>query len=220
MIDSVCDNIQPDIIATDGDAMRRKVLNGRDKLIKDKDIRTLLGKLPLFHLHIIDGQYALYFDDKHNAKRLRCILISCSRGCMVGKNIISQSQLKYVFDAADIRNTKEILSPNDRQSVTAVLNSFKSLEACIIFQQNSDDQVCCELLGSLKILEKIFDGIVCVFRSPKIHYRTLYITNTKHVAHHLYLRNFTMIYREWYKQVSIYVQSTKQEVVVNCICTN
>lgn len=102
MIDSVCDNIQPDIIATDGDAMRRKVLNGRDKLIKDKDIRTLLGGLPLFHLYIIDGQHALYFDDKHNAKRLRGVLISCSRGCMVGKSIISQSQLKYVFDAADI----------------------------------------------------------------------------------------------------------------------
>ena len=127
MIDSVCDNIQPDIIATDGDAMRRKVLSGRDKLIKDKDIRTILGKLPLFHLHIIDGQYALYFDDKHNAKRLRCILISCSRGCMVGKNIISQSQLKYVFDAADIRNTKEILSRNERKSVPAVLNSVNTL---------------------------------------------------------------------------------------------
>ena len=92
---------------------------------------------------------------------------------MVGKNIISQSQLKYVFDAADIRNTKEILSRNDRQSVLAVLNSVKSLKACIIFHQISVDQVCCELLGSLKILEKIFDGIACVFRSPKIHYRTL-----------------------------------------------
>ena len=102
-------------------------------------------------------------------------------------------------------------APNDRQNVSAVLNLVKSLKACIIFHRNSDDQVCCELLGSLKILQKIFDGIVCVFSSPKIHlaeqlrnfqhYCTFYIT--KHMSHHLFLSNFTMIYREWCKQVSI-----------------
>ena len=71
-----------------------------------------------------------------------------------------------------VENPKPFLlflhAPNDRQNVPAVLNLVKSLKACIIFHQNSDDQVCCKLLASLKILEKIYDGIVCLFSSPKI----------------------------------------------------
>ena len=106
MIDSICNEIMPDIIATDGDAMRRKVLNRRDKLIKDKDIRTIVEKLTLFDLYINDGLRALFIDGKHNVKRFRGVLISCSRGCMVGRNIISKSQLMHLFDAVDILNTQ------------------------------------------------------------------------------------------------------------------
>ena len=68
MIDATCKTLNPDI-ATDGDAMRRKLFNGRNKVILDRDVKTELEKLPLFDLHIIDGKYALYYDDKHNAKR-------------------------------------------------------------------------------------------------------------------------------------------------------
>ena len=51
----VSEKLTPDVIATDGDAMRRKVFNGRDKLIRERNIITELEKLPLFYLHIIDG---------------------------------------------------------------------------------------------------------------------------------------------------------------------
>ena len=57
----------------------------------DRDVETELEKLPLFDLHLIDGKYVLHYDDKHNAKRLRGVIISDKRGCMLGKNIISKS---------------------------------------------------------------------------------------------------------------------------------
>ena len=68
----------------------------------------------------------------------------------------------------------------------------------------------------LKILHNICLPQIFFFQ----HYYTFYIIDTKHMAHHLFLGNFTRIYIEWCKQVSIYVHSTKQEVMVNCICTN
>ena len=81
MIDATRKTLKPDIIATDGDAMRRKLFNGRNKVILDRDVKTELEKLPLFDLHVIDGKYALYYDDKHNliGCRLdfRVSLLSC-----------------------------------------------------------------------------------------------------------------------------------------------
>ena len=65
MIDATCKTLNPDIIATHGDAMRRRLFNGRNKVILDRDVKTDLEKLPLFDLHIIDGIYALYYDKHH-----------------------------------------------------------------------------------------------------------------------------------------------------------
>ena len=47
MIDVTCKSLNPDIIATDGDAIRRKLFNGRNKVILDRDVKTELEKLPL-----------------------------------------------------------------------------------------------------------------------------------------------------------------------------
>ena len=148
--------------------MRRKVLNRRDKLIKHKDIRTILEKLTLFDLYINDGLRALIFADKHNAKRFCGVPISYTRGCIVGRSIISKSQLKHLFDAADMCKTQKILNPNDRQNVLAVLNLVGVLYMCIVYHKNSEDQDCSELLNSLKILVAIFNGIICIFSSPEI----------------------------------------------------
>ena len=60
--------------------------------------------MPLFDLHVIEGKMAHFFDDKHNSKRFRGAIISDSRGCLVDGNVISQSQLKYLFDKANINN--------------------------------------------------------------------------------------------------------------------
>ena len=169
MIEAISEEVDPDVIATDGDSMRRRVLNGKDKLIQDKDVKSVLGKLPLFDLHIVDGKRALYFDDKHNGKRLRGTVISDTRGCLIGTNVLSFSQLKYIFDLAGITNYKDVLCPRDRQNVPAVLKLVEKLNECIAKLQNSDDQVCRELIHSIQILSKIFDGILCMFSSPAIN---------------------------------------------------
>ena len=80
MIDGTSELAAPDVIATDGDSMRKKVLNGRDKMILDEDATAKLSKLPLFDFHIVDGKHALYYNDKHNSKRLRGTVISNTRG--------------------------------------------------------------------------------------------------------------------------------------------
>ena len=150
MIDATCKSLNPDIIATDGDAMRRKLFYGRNKVILDRDVKTEFEKLSLFDLHIIDGKYALYYDDKHNAERLRGVIISDKRGCMLGKNIISKSQLVYLFNASEIHNYKEILSPNDLQNVPAVLRLVDKLKTCADNIESSRDQVCEELVYRYK----------------------------------------------------------------------
>ena len=192
MIDIVSEKLTPDVIATDGDAMRRKVFNGRDKLIRERNVRTELEKLPLFYLHIIGGARALYFDDKHNGKRFRGVLISDTRGCLVGKNVISNSHLKYVFDKAGIQN-RDILHPRDLQNVPAVLSLVEALKKCIDVLENTGDQVCCELMPSVRILVQIFEGITCIFRSPEIdlieQLRTL--STLSHVIFHQWRENGT-----------------------------
>ena len=80
MINAAVKVVAPDVIATDGDGQRRNELSNRDKLIENKDVKEVLGKLPLFDLHVIEGKMALFFDDKHNSKRFRGAIISDSRG--------------------------------------------------------------------------------------------------------------------------------------------
>ena len=64
------------------------------QMVMDKEEMEILGKLQLFDLHIIDVKMALFFDDKHNSKRMRGVIISDSRGCLLDGIVISQSQLK------------------------------------------------------------------------------------------------------------------------------
>ena len=61
MIAATVKEVAPDIIASDGCGQRRKEFSGRDKIIENKNLRELLGKLPLFDLHVIDGIMACFF---------------------------------------------------------------------------------------------------------------------------------------------------------------
>lgn len=169
MVDAVSKVIDPNVIATDGDGQRRKAFNGRNKIIQDNDVKGMLTKLPLFDLNIVDGKCALFFDDKHNSKRLRGVVISDTRGCLIGNNVISADQLKYLFDEVGITNYKSVLYPNDRQNVPAVLRLVELLNECVSKIQDSTNQVCCELLDSIHILITVFDGILCVFSSLTIN---------------------------------------------------
>ena len=180
--------IEPDITATDGDATRRKIFCGKDKLIENKDVKALLVKLPLFDLHIIGGKSALYFDDKHNSKRLRGAIISDSRGCLIDGNIISQSQLKHVFDQAGITSYKDVLSPKDRQNVPAVLKLVEKVKESLSKTEQSDDQICKELRSSMRLLIHIFDGILCVFSQPEVNLKDQLrkLSILSHILYHQY----------------------------------
>ena len=69
---------------------------------------------------------------------------------MLGKIIISESQLKYLFNASEIHNYKDILNPNDLQNVPAVLRLVDKLMTCADNIENSRDQVCGELIYRYK----------------------------------------------------------------------
>ena len=188
MIAATVKEVAPDIIASDGCGQRRKGFSGRDKIIENKNLRELLGTLPLFDLHVIDGIMACFFDDKHNGKRLRGVIISDSRGCLVDGNVISQSQLKHMFYKAGITKYQDVLSPKDRQNVPAVLKLVEMMKECISKIENSDDQVCIELRNSISILIHMFDGILCVFSSPKINLRDQLtkLSTLSHILYHQY----------------------------------
>ena len=83
--------------------------------------------MPLFDLNFVDGKRAMYFDDKHNGKRMRTAIISDTRGSKIDGTVISKDQLKYVFNMVGIKNISSLVDPNDRQNVAAVLRLFEAL---------------------------------------------------------------------------------------------
>ena len=118
MINDVCNQTKVDVFATDGDATRRRVFCGMMKPIKDKEINALMKRMHLFDLTLVNDEKALYLDDKHNGKRMRTVIISDTRGCKIKETVISWDQLNYVFEKADIKNTKTILEPSGKQKGT------------------------------------------------------------------------------------------------------
>ena len=111
------------------------------KPVKDNGINMIMKKMPLFDLNLISGKRALYFDDKHNGKRMRTAVISDTRGSKIDGKVISRDQLKHVFTKVVIKNIKSILEPADKQNVPAVLNLYEALGESLAFCENSADQV-------------------------------------------------------------------------------
>ena len=109
MINAVCNQTKVDVFDTDGDATRRRVFCGMMKPIKDKEINALMKRMHLFDLTLVNGEKALYLDDKHNGQRTRTVIISDTRGCKINRTVISWDQLNYVFEKVGIKNTKTIL---------------------------------------------------------------------------------------------------------------
>ena len=139
MINAVSNQTKVDIFATDGDPTRRRVFAGMMKPVKDKEINALMKKMPLFDLKLVNGDKALYFDDKHNGKRMRTVIISETRGCKINGSVISRDQLNYVFEKADITNVKTILDPSDKQNVPAVVNLYEALKEAVKFCEINTD---------------------------------------------------------------------------------
>ena len=96
--------------------------------------------------------------------------------------------MKYVFDKAGIQN-RDILHPRDLQNVPAVLSLVEALKKCIDVLENTGDQVCCELMPSVRILVQIFEGITCIFRSPEID--LIELSTLSHVIFHQWRENST-----------------------------
>ena len=121
MMESIFSNLKCDIVATDGDAMQRKTFSKMSKPVTNPAIKDKLKALLLFDCNIINGDKALYFDDKHCAKRFRGVIISETRGCKIDGVIIARDQLEFVFKKAGLTSFKSALNPANRQNVPAVL---------------------------------------------------------------------------------------------------
>ena len=116
--------------ATDGDATRIRIFRGTMKPIKDKEINALMKRMHLFDLTLVNDGKALYLDDKHNGKRMRTVII-LDRGCKIKETVISGDHLNYVFEKADIKNTRTILEPSHKQNVPAVIHLYEALKEAI-----------------------------------------------------------------------------------------
>ena len=92
MINAICNQTKVDVFVTDGDATRIRVFCGMIKPIRDKEINAVMKRMPLFDLTLVNGEKALYLDDKHNGKRMRTIIISDTRVCKINGTVISRDQ--------------------------------------------------------------------------------------------------------------------------------
>ena len=150
MFEAVIKKLSLDIVATDGDASRRRFFNGQMKLVEDNEMKCFLKQLELFDLNFVDGDKALYFDivldydfdDKHNLKRMRTLVISDKRGTKISGTVLAKDQLKYVMEKANIQKISSMLDPNDRQNVPLVLRLYEALGNCSEFCKSSSDTVC------------------------------------------------------------------------------
>ena len=59
MFEAVIKKLSLDIVATDGDASRRRFFNGRMKLVKDNEMKCFLKQLELFDLNFVDKTITL-----------------------------------------------------------------------------------------------------------------------------------------------------------------
>ena len=171
MIESIFRNLKCDVVATDGDAMRRKTFCKMSKPVKDLQVKKKLDQLPLFDLNVINGEKALYFDDKHCAKRFRGVIVSESRGCKVDGFIIARDQLLHAFKKAGISRYEDALNPADRQNVGAVLKLHQLIEEAIKHGGVNSDEFPGDMLKGLKGVWLVFDGILCVFADPSVSLR-------------------------------------------------
>ena len=160
-----------DVVATDGDAMRRKTFCKMSKPVKDVQMKKKLDQLLLFDLNVINGEKALYFDDKHCAKRFRGVIVSESCGCKVDGFIIARDQLLHAFKKAGISRYEDALNPADRQNVGAVLKLHQLIEEAIKHGGVNSDEFPGDMLKGLKGVWLVFDGILCVFADPSVSLR-------------------------------------------------
>ena len=152
MYEAIVKELEISVVATDGDSTRRSFFNQRMRLLKDSHIKSLLKDLSLFDFNFIDRDTALYFDDKHNAKRFQTVMISDTRDRKVSGAIVANSQLRYVMEKFGVKGITTILNPSDKQNVPLVLNFHQALEKCVDFCKKSDDSICRELKHSLSLI--------------------------------------------------------------------
>ena len=88
------------------------------KLVKDNEMKCFLKQLELFDLNFVDGDKALYFDDKHNLKRMRTSVISDKRGTKISGTVLAKDQLKYVMEKANSENFVDARSQRQAKRAT------------------------------------------------------------------------------------------------------
>ena len=93
-----------------------------------------------------------------------------------------------MFEKADIKNTKTILEPSDKQNVPAVINLYEALKEAVKFCETNTDRVLKEVEQPMKILLHIFDGIFAIFTDPKIDLskQLLRLSKLSHILFHQY----------------------------------
>ena len=112
-----------------------------------------------------------------------------------------------MFEKADIKNTKTILEPSDKQNVPAVINLYEALKEAVKFCETNTDRVLKEVEQlSMKILLHIFDSIFAIFTDPKIDLSKQLIRlssqvifcfiSTEHLVQLSFLVNFIMACNE------------------------
>ena len=102
------------------------------------------------------------------------------------EQLFLETKLTYVFEKADIKNTKTILEPSDKQNVLAVINLYEALKEAVKFCETNTDRVLKEIEQPMKILLHIFDVILAIFTDPKIDFskQLIRLSKLSHIVFH------------------------------------
>jgi hypothetical protein len=73
----------------------------------------VLCKLPLFDLSTGEADITIHFDGKHLVKRIRELMKSFTRGCVIHQHTITGAVLEQLMEKLAVPGAKKFLHPDD-----------------------------------------------------------------------------------------------------------
>ena len=181
-------------VGSDGDAARRRCLH--DVLTIESPtsaLCTILDQLPLLDLSTGEGDITMHFDDKHLVKRIRELLKSFTRGCVIHQHTITGAVLEQLMEKLAVPGARKFLHPDDSQNVPLTVGLLKLIAELPELDRSTltpmEQQIMCEISILSLICEAILSPlIVC---SHSLSQQLSHLSLLSHALMVLYRRSRT-----------------------------
>lgn len=181
-------------IASDGDARRRRalaLLTLTQSLLPSSPIFEILSDLRLFNILCGWGDLTSDFDWKHILKRFRNTLLRL-KGILIDGVVITTAVLKmHLMKAGMTESTADaILSPNDKQDVTLMIQLLNSL--ALLPDSSAEDEPSFHASRRiLQLLGRLYKNLLEAYLDPtlSLHDQLTRLSAAAHMTLSLYFRD-------------------------------